>query len=62
MAPAAGVAALVGVGFGGVMALVRTLDAARFDAALGFASPPVLGCIAGLAVFLLQAFAGRPGR
>ena len=62
MAWAAGVSALVGIGFGGVMALVRTLDAARFDAALGFASPVVLGGVAGFAVFLVQAAAGRPGR
>ncbi|MFM8985529.1 MAG: serine/threonine-protein kinase [Planctomycetia bacterium] len=54
---AAGIAAVVGVTFGGVMRLIRGLDAERFDGLLGSLSPTGLGVVAFLLLFVVQAAA-----
>jgi hypothetical protein len=54
---AAGIAAVVGVTFGGAMRLIRGLDAERFDGLLGGLSPTGLGVVAFLLLFVVQAAA-----
>lgn len=54
---AGGIAAVVGVIFGGVMHVIRGLDAERFDDLLGGLSPLGLGAVAFLLLFVVQAAA-----
>jgi hypothetical protein len=54
---AGGIAAVVGVTFGGVMHVIRGLDAERFDGLLGGFSPVGLGAVAFLLLFVVQAAA-----
>jgi hypothetical protein len=56
------VAVPVGIGFGWVMSLVRSIEPEQFDAILRDTTPAGLGMRAFLLLFVLQVAAGAAGR